>query len=65
MDFGSGVLVGRLSCPMLNPFPKSVHFLDYQNFGALFDFFFSGQIVRTCAISIGYKLVNIELAKFV
>ena len=39
MDFGSGVLVGRLSCQMLNPFPKSVHFLDYQNFGALFDFF--------------------------
>ena len=29
----------RVSDPMLNPNPKSVHFLDYLNFGALFDFF--------------------------
>ena len=24
---------------MLNPISKSVHFMDYLNFGALFDFF--------------------------
>ena len=28
-----------VSCPMLNPVPKSVHFFDYLNFEALFDFF--------------------------
>ena len=29
----------RVSDPMLNPVPKSVHFLDYLNFGALIDIF--------------------------
>ena len=37
-----------VSDPMLNPVPKSVHFLDYLNFCALF-YFYSGQCVRTCA----------------
>ena len=49
---------------MLNPIPKFVHFWDYLNFGALLIFSY-GQFVRTCALSIGYMLVNIELAKFV
>ena len=31
--------VCRKSCPMLNPVPKSIHFLDYLHFGALFNFF--------------------------
>ena len=31
--------VNRVSGPMLNPVPKSVHFMNYLNFGALFDFF--------------------------
>ena len=29
----------RVTCPMLNPFAKSIPFSDYLNFGALFDFF--------------------------
>ena len=29
----------RVSCSMLNPVPKPVHFMDYLNFGGLFDFF--------------------------
>ena len=29
----------RVSCPMLNPFPNSVHFWGYLYFGALYDFF--------------------------
>ena len=29
----------RVSGPMLNPVLKFVHFMDYLNFGALFDFF--------------------------
>ena len=28
-----------VSGPMLNPVPKSVHFMNYLNFGALCDFF--------------------------
>ena len=28
-----------VSDPMLKTIPKSVHFLDYLNFGSLFDFF--------------------------
>ena len=51
----------RVSDPMLNPVPKSVHFLDYLNFGALFDFFLWSIVGK---LSIGYMLVNIELAKF-
>ena len=35
----------RVSDQMLNP----IHFLDYLNFGALFDISF-GKCVRTCAI---------------
>ena len=31
--------LSRVSDPMLNPVPKSVHFLDYLNFGTLFDIF--------------------------
>ena len=42
----------RVSCPMLNPVPKSVHFLDYLNFWALFDFFLW---------SICWNLCNFEL----
>ena len=30
-----GVNPNLLSCSILNPIPKSVHFLDYLNFGAL------------------------------
>ena len=29
----------RVSDPMLNRIPNSVHFVDYLNFGALFDIF--------------------------
>ena len=32
-------LARRVSDPMLSPVPKSVHFWDYLNFGALFDIF--------------------------
>ena len=31
--------INRVSRSILNPVPKSVHFIDYLNFGALFDFF--------------------------
>ena len=31
--------VSRVSDPMLNPVSKSIHFLDYLNFVALFDIF--------------------------
>ena len=30
--------VNRVSCPMLTSVPKSCYFLDYLNFGTLFDF---------------------------
>ena len=33
------ILAGRVSDPMLNPVPRSVHFLGYLNFGALLDIF--------------------------
>ena len=32
-------LLSRVSDPMLNPIPKSIHFLKYRKFGALFDIF--------------------------
>ena len=62
----------RVSCPVLNPSPKSVHFLDYLNFRALFDFFL-WSIVNTCAswnialcfIALCYMLIIIELTEFV
>ena len=37
----------RVSYPMLNPVKKSVHILDYLNFGTLLTFSF-GQFVGTC-----------------
>ena len=54
----------RVSDPMLNPVPKSVHFLVYLNFGALLDIFLWSMSERV-QLSIGYMAVNIELAKFV
>ena len=50
---------------MLNPAPKSVHFMDYLNFGSLFDFFPLVNLLEPVQLSIGYMLVNTELAKFV
>ena len=50
---------------MLNPVPKSVHFLNYLNFGALLDFFLWSICYNLCKLSIGYILANIELAQFV
>ena len=50
----------RVSGPMLNPVPKSIHFVDYLNFGALLIFSF-GQLLELVQLSIGYMLVNIEL----
>ena len=45
-------LCARVSGPILNPVPNSVHFMDYLNFGALFDFFLW---------SICWKLCNLAL----
>ena len=45
-------IISRVSRPMISPIPKSVHFLDYLNFGALLDFFIW---------SIYYNLCNLEL----
>ena len=45
---------GRVSDPMLSHVPKSGHFLDYLNFGALFDFFLW---------SICWNLSNLALVK--
>ena len=57
----------RVSDPMLNPdpIPKSVNFLDYPNFGVLFDIEIWSHLLELVQLSIGYKFVNIELAKFV
>ena len=54
----------RVSDTMLKPIPKPVHFLDYLNFAVLFDFFLWSVCLKLCNLSIGYMLVNIELAKF-
>ena len=55
----------RVSCLMLNPVKRSVHFLDYLNFGVLFNFFIWSVCLKLCNLSsIGYMLVNIELSKF-
>ena len=50
--------------PMLNPVLKSVHFLDYLNFGQslIFSLVHESELVQ---LSIGYMPVNIELVKFV
>ena len=49
-----GLLLDRVSDPMLSHVPKSGHFLDYLNFGALFDFFLW---------SICWNLCNLALVK--
>ena len=41
---------GKVSNPMLNPIPKSVHFLDYLNFGALFVIFLWSMCQNLCNI---------------
>ena len=52
---------------MLNPVPNSIHFMDHLNFGALSTliFFPLVNLLELVQLSIGYMLVNIELAKFV
>ena len=45
---------------MLNPVPKSVHFMDYLHFGALFDLLLSVNLLELVQLSIGHKLVNID-----
>ena len=62
-----GTELGRVSDPMLNPILKSVYFLDYLNFGALFDIFLWSLCQNMCyfELNIGYMPVNIEFAKFV
>ena len=59
----------RVSDPMHNSVPKSVHFFYYLNFGALFDIVLwkisSDNVLELVRLSIGYMVVNIELAKFV
>ena len=50
---------------MLSPVPKSVHFMDYLNFVALCDFFPLVNLLELVQLSIGYMIINIELAKFV
>ena len=60
--------VDRVSDPMLNPVPKSVHFFNHLNFGALLDFFLWSICWNLCNLAlviVTYMLVNIELAKFV
>ena len=49
---------------MLNPVPKSGHYLDYLNFGALW-YFPPVNVLELVQLSIGYIPVNIELGKFV
>ena len=51
---------------MLNLIPKSVHFLDYVNFGHCFIFPLVNQVnvSKFVQLSIRYMPVNIELAKF-
>ena len=69
MDLGTGLSIGqlRVSDPMLSPIPTSVHFLDYLNFGALFDIFHRAlvNVSELVQLSIGYMSVNIEFAKSV
>ena len=50
---------------MLNPVPKSVHFMDYLNFGVTHFFFYLVKLLELVQLSIGYMLGNIEFAKFV
>ena len=50
---------------MLNPIPKSIHFLDYLNFRALIWYFPMVNVSELVQLSIGYMPVIIELTKFV
>ena len=54
----------RVSDLMLNPVPKSVHFLDFLNFGNSLNFPMV-YVLELVQLSIGYMPVIIELAKFV
>ena len=67
--FYSGVCNCRVSYPMLNPVSKSVHFLDYLNFGVLFDFFLWSVCLKLCNLALVICLLiknwpNLHKSKF-
>ena len=49
--------IGRVSDPMLNLVPKSIHFLDYLNFGALFDIFLLSICSNLCNLALVISLL--------
>ena len=62
-------LLCRVSDPMLNPVPKSGHFLHYLNFGALFGFFLWSICWNLCNLALViclliYSRPNLNKSKF-
>ena len=56
--------LNRISGPMLNPVPKAIHFMDYLNFGALFDFFIWSICWNLCNLALVICLVILSWPNF-
>ena len=54
-------IMDRVSDPMLSHVPKSGHFLDYLNFGALFDFFLLSICWNLCNLALVTCLLKLSL----
>ena len=63
------LLCNMVSCPIINPVPKFVHFLDNLNFGVLLDFFLSSVCLKLCNLTLVICLLienwpNLHKSKF-